>query len=134
MKQVVFPYGKEKIAYDFDERELTAVLESELNRYTPEANPAELIQRAMASPVGGVPLWKMAEGKKNVVVIASDHTRPVPSRLIIPPMLSEIRRGNPEAQITLLIATGCHRDTTKEELCHKFGPELVENENIYVHN
>ena len=60
MKQVVFPYGKEKIAYDFDERELTAVLESELNRYTPEANPAELIRRAMASPVGGVPLWKMA--------------------------------------------------------------------------
>jgi tRNA dimethylallyltransferase len=34
-------------------------------------------------------------------------------------MLEEIRKGNPEAKITILIATGCHRGTTKEELISK---------------
>jgi len=54
--------------------------------------------------------------------------------VIIPPMLREIRKGNPDASITILIATGCHRGTTKEELIAKFGEEIVENENIYIHD
>jgi nickel-dependent lactate racemase len=77
---------------------------------------------------------KFREGKKNVVIIASDHTRPVPSKVIIPPMLKEIREASPDAKITILIATGCHRGTTKEELISKFGEEIVENEEIYIHD
>ncbi len=34
----------------------------------------------------------------------------------MPFLLREIRKGNPNAQITILIATGCHRKTTREEL------------------
>ena len=49
-------------------------------------------------------------------------------------MLSAIRRGNPNADITILIATGCHRETTKAELVGKFGEEIVANENIVVHD
>jgi nickel-dependent lactate racemase len=49
-------------------------------------------------------------------------------------MLAEIRKGNPEAQITLLISTGCHRPSTREELANKFGPEIVANEKIVVHD
>jgi len=70
----------------------------------------------------------MAEGKNKVVIIASDHTRPVPSKVIIPLMLAEIRKGNPDADITILISTGCHRATTKEELESKFGSEIMANE------
>ena len=77
---------------------------------------------------------KLAEGKKNVVLIASDHTRPVPSKILIPPMLSAIRRGNPQAEITILIATGCHRGTLESELINKFGQEIVEKEKIVIHD
>jgi hypothetical protein len=49
-------------------------------------------------------------------------------------MLKEIREGAPNAKITILIATGCHRGTTKDELIDKFGKEIVENENIYIHD
>jgi nickel-dependent lactate racemase len=49
-------------------------------------------------------------------------------------MLAEIRRGNPQADITILVATGCHRDTTGEELEAKFGPDITERENIVVHD
>ena len=49
-------------------------------------------------------------------------------------LLKEIRESNPEADITLLIATGFHRASTREELVNKFGEEVVANENILVHD
>lgn len=133
MKEVLFPYGKEKISHTFG-GELVAVLEPKINEYVPEAGGTELVCRAMAEPVGSAKLSALAKGKKKVVIIASDHTRPVPSKLIIPPMLAEIREGNPDADITILIATGCHRGTTKDELVAKFGEEIVKNEKIYIHD
>lgn len=134
MKAIRFPYGKEYKEHTFSNDELKAVLTSDINAYVPESGEAELIEKALGSPVGSESLCEMSRGKKNIVIIASDHTRPVPSKLIIPPMLREIRKGSPDADITILIATGCHRGTTKEELVQKFGKEIVEKENIYVHD
>jgi nickel-dependent lactate racemase len=50
------------------------------------------------------------------VIIISDHTRPVPSKDILPNMVRELREGNPEIEISFLVATGFHRGTTPEEL------------------
>ena len=133
MKTLAFPYGKEKLSYTFG-GELCAVLEPSINEYAPEADGAELVCRAMAAPIGSQKLSELSKGKKKVVIIASDHTRPVPSKLIIPPMLAEIRAGSPDADITILIATGCHRGTTKDELAQKFGEEIVKNEKIHIHD
>ena len=134
MTQISFPYGKTKLSHNFDEQTLTGVLTSPIHHYDPGMTGAELIARALENPIGSPRLSELARGKKNIVIIASDHTRPVPSKLIMPPMLSEIRKGNPDANITILIATGCHRETTKEELIDKFGPEIVEQEHIYIHD
>ena len=133
MKTVAFPYGKEKLSYTFG-GELCAVLEPSINEYVPDAAGAELVRRAMAAPIGSQKLSELARGKRKVVIIASDHTRPVPSKLIIPPMLAEIREGSPDADITILIATGCHRGTTKDELVAKFGEEIVNKEKIHIHD
>lgn len=133
MTELTFPYGKEKITHTFGE-ELVGVLTSSIEEYEPEAGECDLVRAAMASPVGSERLSSLAKGKKKVVLIASDHTRPVPSRVIVPFMLKEIREGNPDADITILIATGCHRGTTKEELIAKFGETIVENEKIYIHD
>ena len=133
MKTILFPYGKEKIQYTFGD-ELKAVLESKIESYNPQKSEQDLVLEAMANPIGTKTLKELSVGKENVVIIASDHTRPVPSKYIIPPMLKEIREGNPNAKITILIATGCHRYTTKDELIDKFGKEIVERENIYIHD
>ena len=92
------------------------------------------MQEALEHPIGTPRLCDMAIDKKKVVVISSDHTRPVPSRIIMPLILKEIRRGNPDADITILISTGLHRETTREELESKFGPEITEHETIIVHD
>ena len=134
MKTVAFPYGKGKVNYTFEDDVLQAVLTSQMGEYKPACSQEQLVENAMNAPVGTPGLRELVKGKKNIVIIASDHTRPVPSKLIIPPMLRQIREGNPHADITILIATGCHRGTTKAELVDKFGAEIVEKENIYVHD
>ena len=45
--------------------------------------------------------------------------------MILPPVLEEIKKGNPEAVLTILIATGFHRPTTRQELIDKFGAGIV---------
>lgn len=134
MKNVLFPYGKEHIEYSFKDDELLAVLDSKINTYKPQKPAEGLVKEAMENPVDSPRLSTLAKGKENIVIIASDHTRPVPSKVIIPNMLKEIREGAPCAKITILIATGCHRGTTKEELISKFGEDIVKNENIVIHD
>ena len=134
MKKLFFPYGKTEVCYEFNEKELVGLLTSSIEEYVPKADGYELVKEALENPVASESLSELSRGKQNIVIIASDHTRPVPSKIIIPQMLSEIRKGNPNADITILIATGCHRETTKQELINKFGEEIVANEKIYVHD
>jgi len=134
MPLVKFPYGTQHIEYDIPDSRFKAELLSQMHHYKPEHSPQDLVIRALESPIGTPKLSVMAEGKKNVVIICSDLTRPVPSKVIIPPMLAEIRKGSPDADITLLISTGCHRLTTEEELERKFGPEIMKNEKIVIHD
>ena len=134
MPVVQFPYGKEFMQLDIPASRLQGILVSELHHYNAEKSQEALVREAMGKPIGTPSLRELAAGKQKVVLIASDHTRPVPSKAIIPPMLEEIRQGNPQADITILIATGCHRGTTKEELIGKFGADIVENEKIYIHD
>ena len=132
--EISIPYGREHLTADIPDDRIQAVLRSRLESYVPELGETELVEAALANPIGSDRLENLVMGKKNIVLIASDHTRPVPSKVLVPPMLAAIRRGNPDAEITILIATGCHRGTTKDELIEKFGPEIVENERIVIHD
>ena len=129
--KIQFPYGKTHLDYDFEE---VKVLTSSIEEYDPGKSESALVEEAMADPVGGMKLQELVKDKHKIVIIASDHTRPVPSKVIMPPMLAAIREGNPDADITILISTGCHRETTKEELVAKFGAAIVENEKIVIHD
>ena len=67
------------------------------------------------------------------MLISSDHTRPVPSHIITPIILRRIRSVNPDARVRILVATGFHRPSTREELINKYGQEIVDNEEIVMH-
>lgn len=128
---VKLPFGKDKV-----ELELPVgadLLESKATEYTPEYTEEELVQKALENPIGTSRVSELAKGKKNIVVITSDHTRPVPSKVTLPIYLKEIRKENPDCNITILIATGFHRPTTDEEMIDKFGKDLIENENFVIH-
>lgn len=134
MHNTSFPYGREKISYSISEERLFGILEASLQEYIPSQSQEDLVQKSILNPIGTKRLSELSKGKQNIVLIASDHTRPVPSKIIIPQMLKEIRSGNPDADITILISTGCHRETTIEELEGKFGADIVRDEKIIVHD
>ena len=101
-----------------------AVLTAHGSHEKPVLSGKELVRRAMAAPISTEPLSVLAKEKQKATLIISDHTRPVPSKDILPWMLQELREGNPDIEITLLVATGCHRGTTKEELVVKERTDL----------
>ena len=100
----------------------------------PAADPDAEVRNALDNPIGSPRLEELAAGKRNAVIIVSDHTRPVPSRHLIPQMLERLRAGNPAIDVTLLVATGCHRSTTRAELAEKLGEEIVAHEKIAIHD
>ena len=130
--EIKIPYGKTFQTLNIEEG--FELLESKIQELEAGADGGAIVRAAMDSPIGSPKLRELAAGKKNAVVIISDHTRPVPSKRIIPHMLAELREGNPDIEITLLVATGCHRGTTPEELVHKLGEDIVSREHIVVHD
>ena len=132
--EISIPYGRTHLTARIADDHIAGVLRSRLESYQPPMGQRELVEEALRAPIGSAPLEELVQGKNRIVLIASDHTRPVPSKVLVPPMLAAIRRGNPNAEITILIATGCHRGTTKAELTEKFGPEIVETEKILIHD
>ncbi|MCI8610173.1 MAG: nickel-dependent lactate racemase [Firmicutes bacterium] len=130
--KVEIPYGKSRL--EWEDHKIERVVRSRISKMRPEADQAELVEEAMKSPVESQRLEDLARGKDKAVIIISDHTRPVPSKMILPPMLAALRQGNPHIDITLLVATGCHRLTTKAELVEKLGQEMVETEKILIHD
>ncbi|MBQ6990857.1 MAG: DUF2088 domain-containing protein, partial [Clostridia bacterium] len=71
---IALPYGKENLTYA--PRPTDEVLYSRI-REMPVGNGAVLVEEAMAKPYGPS-LRELAVGKANIVIIISDHTRPVP--------------------------------------------------------
>lgn len=132
--KIKLPYGKTFQETEIDDSRIQGILTSHLEEYQPEEDQLTIVKNAMAYPIESKKLKELAVGKDKVVILISDHTRPVPSKYILPLMLAEIREGNPDADITLLVATGCHRNSKKEELIFKLGEEIYNNEKIYIHD
>ena len=131
MNNISIPYGKTSLSCTLPD---CALLTSRVGELKSDRAGIDLVREAMANPIGSPKLSELARGKKSCTVIISDHTRPVPSRDILPPMLEQLREGNPEIQITLLVATGFHRLTTADELKNKLGEEIASREKIVVHD
>jgi lactate racemase len=47
--------------------------------------------------------------------------------------LRRIRSAQPDADIKILVATGFHRPSTRQELIDKYGQEIVDHEQIVMH-
>lgn len=125
---IPYGHGKQTATWHFSSYE---VLEPQK---ASAGDPDNLIAEAMAHPICSPTLQELAAGKKDAVIIISDHTRPVPSKQILPPMLKALRDASAQIDITLLVATGCHRKTTRAELTEKLGEEILRTEKIVIHN
>ncbi len=129
--KIKIPYYKSYLEAEIEDQYVNGVFAPKL---PPPQDQIACVAQALDKPIASPRLEELAIGKNNIVIITSDHTRPVPSKIIMPQLLARIRKGNPNANITILVATGFHRQTTREELVAKMGEEIVANEKIVIHD
>mgnify|MGYP002624300620 CR=1 FL=1 len=125
------PYHKMQMPIEIPDENFVCTLAA--NHAEPTGTEQEIVERALDNPIGSKSLEELVQGKRRMVIISSDHTRPVPSRVTMPILLRRIRAANPDIEITILIATGFHRPTTRQELIDRYGEEIVAREKIAVH-
>jgi nickel-dependent lactate racemase len=101
----------------------------------PLADPEAAIARSLAQPIGSPPLADLAGGRRDACILICDITRPVPNRLILPPLLRTLEeQGIPREKILILVATGLHRPNEGAELEEIVGPEIAANYRIENHH
>jgi len=129
----LLPYNTTRVPVEIDDQNFVGTLVSKVESYRPDISQQDLVEASLDHPIGSSRLEELVRGKKNIVIISSDHTRPVPSKIITPILLGRIREAKPDANIKILVATGFHRPSTRQELIDKYGQEIVDHEQIVMH-
>lgn len=131
--RILLPYDKKQLPIEIADENFAGSLVSRVESYEPHKSQQELVEASLENPIGSGKLEDLVKGKKNIVIISSDHTRPVPSKILTPILLRRIRSAQPNSNIKILVATGFHRPSTKQELIDKYGQEIVDDEQIVMH-
>jgi nickel-dependent lactate racemase len=101
----------------------------------PVADADKAVRRALAEPVGTLPLARLASGCRSACVVISDVTRPVPNAVILPPLLETLEQaGVPRERIVILVATGLHRPNLGDELVEMVGRHVIDHYRIENHD
>ena len=133
MFECELPFDHKTLHLELEDKNFAGVMEGHQNEFKTTKSQEELVEESLANPYGSPSLEELCAGKKDIVIISSDHTRPVPSRVTMPILLHHIHSAAPEARVRILVATGMHRPSTHEELVNKYGEEIVANEEIVMH-
>jgi nickel-dependent lactate racemase len=97
--------------------------------------PMEAVCRSLSQPIGSPPLRDLLRADRTVAIVVSDITRPVPNRVILPPVLQTIAEaGVPNRNVAVIVGTGMHRPMARGELVAMLGEEVVESYRIVNHD
>lgn len=128
--RVRLAYGRSGLSVELpDER--TTVVEPTYVPGLPDAVGA--IRDALRNPIGAPPLRQIAKPTDSVAISVCDVTRPMPSALLLPVLLRELRHI-PAQNIAILIATGTHRANTDAELVETLGKDIAANYTVINHD
>ncbi|MBN1686812.1 MAG: DUF2088 domain-containing protein, partial [Spirochaetales bacterium] len=88
-----------------------------------------------ANPIGSKPIRDLARGKKKVVILFDDLSRPTKAAEIVPYVLEELAAaGVEESGIQFICAVGNHGALTAYDYRKKLGADVVSRFNVYNHN
>ncbi|RMF92224.1 MAG: nickel-dependent lactate racemase [Nitrospinota bacterium] len=126
-------YGDEEMELQFPET--WEVHECRMAGHDAPPLSEEQLREALRHPVGTEPLREMARGKKQVVILFDDLTRPAPTWKILPYVLEELQEaGITDDQIRFIGAFANHAAMCLEDFVKKLGKDVVRRFRIYNHN
>jgi len=109
-----FGYGKSSLDFNVNDKNISKVLEA--NEVKIDFTGVAEVKRAMENPIASKRLKEIVKKGEKVAIITSDITRPMPSKLVLPVVVDELRSaGIQDKDITIVFAVGIHRSHTEEE-------------------
>mgnify|MGYP001092010474 CR=1 FL=1 len=134
-----FGFGKGKLKFSIDEKNISNVLLP--NEIELDLTGVEEVRRAMDNPISSSKLKNIVKAGENVVIVTSDITRPMPSKIVLPVVIEELNSaGIKDENITIVFALGSHRTHTEDEKKYLVGEEIYEriecidsNSTEYIH-
>jgi nickel-dependent lactate racemase len=97
------------------------------------ADEEKAIEKALKNPIQSRPIASLVGSNDTVCILVSDITRPVPSKKIVSVLLRELGHV-PRKNITIIIATGLHRENSQDELEAMLGSTILNDVRVLNHN
>lgn len=95
----------------------------------------EALLESLARPHAGPALAELAQGKTRVLIVVDDLGRPTPAHRIVPHVLALLQAaGVGAANVSFLIATGSHRQISRDEMERKLGADIVASYPVHCHD
>jgi nickel-dependent lactate racemase len=93
------------------------------------------IRAAFSNPIGTARIAELARGKKEVVILFDDLTRPTKAAELVPYILEELREGGiKDEAIRFVAALGAHGAMKLMDFQKKLGKDIVQKFPVYNHN
>ena len=127
---VQLAYGRTGLPVEFPDDRTTVIEPAWLDGLPGQAGA---VREALERPVGSAPLRDLVRRGQTVAISVCDVTRPMPSATVLPAVLEALSH-TPADRIAILIASGTHRATTREELVEMLGADIVDGYRIVVHD
>lgn len=125
-------YGKQGLRFELPE-EINACL-ADLSPSLAISDIAQGLRESLQQPLASPPLRELARPGDKVCLAITDASRPCPNKLLLPPILAELKHaGVKDKDICIIIATGLHRPSTKAERAAMLGTEILRRYRVIDH-
>jgi len=129
---VYLPYGTSKLSVNIPKTVVAEVGHIAHPKEITDVN-GEILQY-LRSPAGASGLASLVKGGDKVAIIIDDNTRPCPDKILLPPILEELKRGGVDKEeISIIVATGLH-PAAPEKLEEMVGAEILEEHSVVFHD
>lgn len=123
---IQLPYGKGTLPLDVPDENLIEVIVP--REFIQPQQPEMMIKEALANPLGAEPLTKSVGLGDRVVVVVDDYTRPCPTKLLLPPVLEELKKaGVNDLDVLIVVATGTHAPPSPDAVKELVGNKISRN-------
>ncbi len=123
-------YGRTGLPVEFPDDRTTVIEPTYVEGL---ADQVGAVREALDRPTGTAPLRALVSADQTVAISICDVTRPMPNATVLPAVLEALSHV-PTSQIAIMIASGTHRATTRDELLEMLGEKIVGRNRIVVHD
>ena len=120
---IELPYGKGVLPLDVADKNLLEVVVPK--EFIQPGQPELMIKEALQDPLGTDRLSEAVGPGDTVAIVIDDYTRPCPTKMLLPPVLGELKAaGVSDLDVCIIVATGTHTPPLPEVIKELVGDKI----------